>query len=282
MRLITNFAASEWSFKTAMLKTFFADSASQQHGFVKAFDDQVDQFQLGRDGRLSPIDSELFYAINRYLKGLDPEFDIGSQVLPAIVWLRLAFRYWLSFGGSSGTCLALYEKWRTAKQRNGRLCLVAPKHVALKIRSGEFYGEDLRIDHSCYSLDVFLSAEKLRLEGLAVPWRVVVVEPESHHQARHETTTSVQRRSYEASVGVGRYHHAKEVIRAAAESGALGRKLSQKIDQTTQRYLYEGRRQDLRDDLRKKGFEIAAGPDLTLKLISRFVQCRKASVSSRK
>lgn len=264
-----------------MQHVFFADQVAERAGFAGALGKYIDALRLGTPHPLRADDRKRFSEVSGYLKSLDPDFDVGNQVLPAILWLRFAFKYWFKFGGASSTCLAMYGKWRNKKHHNSRLCLVAPDHVAAKIERGELDSKDIQNSHDCYSLDVFLYVESLGPDEMSTPWRVVVVKPGSDSNKSEKNTSPKRTRSYEASVGSEVYRQAEEAIRSAAEHRALGRKLSQRVDKKTRKYLYEGRRADLLASLKAQDFAITAAPELGLKLISRFVQCRKGPVDSR-
>lgn len=264
-----------------MLATVFADAKAQQSDFENDFDDHVDKFFLGRTGRLSKEQCAYFEAVNQYLKLLDPSFNIQNEKLPAIVWLRLVFRIWLMHGGVSNECLASYEKWRVDAVRRNQLILVAPKPLALEIKKGQVSGAAIEMRPDCYTLELFLIAENIEPPGLREPWRVVRVPLENYSQKSEQVAPTVKSRAFQHAVGVARYEQAEKVIRKAAQDRLLGRKLSMTIDKRTNKYLYEGRREDLLADLKAKKCPITAGKEVALKLISHFVQCRKGSVASR-
>ena len=276
-----NFSAPSWSFRTAMLATVFANERAMDPDFGKTFDDHVVQFFSGGKERLRKELCAHFETAHRQIKMLDRNFDVRSEKLPAIVWLRLAFRLWLVVGGSSSKCLASYTEWRSVASRRNQLILVAPESVALKIKHGEISGAEIGACPDCYSLDMFLIAETLHPPGLREPWRVVRVRLENYSDQTKPVVPTNQGRSFQASVGVGRYEQAKAAIQAAAKDRALGRKLSTLVDKKTNKYLYEGRREDLLEALKASKYPITAGKDVALKLISHFVQCRKGSVRSR-
>lgn len=264
-----------------MLATVFADAKAQQSDFENDFDDHVGKFFLGRAGRLSKEQCAYFEAVNHSLKLSDPSFDIQNEKLPAIVWLRLAFRVWLMHGGVSNECLASYEKWRADAVRRNQLILVAPKPLALEIKGGQVSGAAIKMRPDCYTLDLFLIAKNIESPGLREPWRVVRVPFENYSQESEQIAPTAKSRTFQHAVGVARYEQAEKAIRKAAQNRLLGRKLSMTVDKRTNKYLYEGRREDLLADLKAKKCPVTAGKEVALKLISHFVQCRKGSVASR-
>lgn len=265
-----------------MLNTVFADVQVRKATFKRDFDDHLNQFLAGQTEQLSEEYCVYFEAIFRYLSESAPGFDVRNGALPAIVWLRFAYKIWLHVGGVSSECLDSYVKWRAESSRRNRLILVAPESLVLKIERGDFSNAEIQRMHDCYPLDVFLIAEEVQPKGLLDQWRTVEVPVNSDSETSKGIAPVLASRSFQNTVGAGRYQQAENAIRKAAQDRLLGRMLSMAVDKKTNKYLYEGRREELLEALKANGCEIVAGREVALKLISHFVQCRKGSVVSRK
>lgn len=284
-----NFASRAWPFKKAILYTFFANLRVDRPHAVKELDRYVDAFLSGNEDRvrvqLNASDKALLENINRYLKGVDRRLDLAEAAFPAIVWLRLALNFWLQYGSASHICLSNYGKWRRARWQSRQLSLVMPDGVYRNVKSGEFAWEDIESRSDCYAVDLFLQDTDLPEGWLHVPWRVMLVAPDDGDAVLPDgpkaTRADRPKRSYEDSVGAGVYERAKDAFEEIAQSGVLGRKFSRTVDSQTGKYLYEGPRIELFWALKRKKLSFSRSESVSLKVISRFVECRKASVRGR-
>lgn len=284
-----SFASRAWPFKKAILYIFFADLRVKRSGVVNDLDRYVDAFLSGNEDslrvQLDARDKALLENINRYLKSVDRRLDLAKAVFPAIVWLRLAMNFWLEYGDASRTCLSDYGEWRRAKRQNCRFSLVMPDDVYRNVKSGKFTWEDIESRNDCYAVDFFLHDTYLPDGWLHIPWRVMLVAADDGDSGSTEgaraRSQERSKRTYEDSVGVRVYERAKEVFEEIAQSGELGRSFSRTVDPQTGKYLYEGQRIELLRALKKKGLTFSRSKSVSLKVISRFVECRKASVRGR-
>lgn len=281
-----NFSMPSWSFSIAMLATVFANESANEPDFKNTFDEHVVQFLAGVNGRLDEHQAARFQKFYDHVKMLDPDFDVQNDKLPAIVWLNLAFKIWLEIGGAPSQFFDSYTKWRSRVLRRNQLILVAPEPVASNIVKGLISGAEIGTCPDCYSLDMFLIAKAIQPSDLRARWRVVRVPMsvplENYLQKSKQAAPTTKSRTFQEIVGVANYEQAERAIRDAAQDQLLGRKLSRAVDKKTNKYLYQGRREDLLKALKAKGCEIVAGREVALKLISHFVQCRKGSLASRK
>ena len=261
-----------WPFETAFLTVFFADSvnssadyAERLWSYMQAYmDGDSDPRRLG----ITDDDKALCEALNNYLKRINPDLALSSTLRP-IVWIKLAFGFWLHVGHRSECFLKSYQAWRNSNHPLANLAMVVPHNVFNHIAANGFDKDNIPQRENCFALDTFLLCDIDKKMLFKKHWKIYYATGDDK---KKKNVTGA--RSFKDSVGARNYD-AMEALIDTASQNRLIRKISRKKDAVTGKYRFQGQRIDFYNVLNQHYSEnIPCSKAVAVKIISHFVKCR--------
>lgn len=290
-----------WSYASAMLSVFVVAEQRRSSSLAKEFKGYITNFFNESDPRYSEQirhDVLAFRRVNQYLKSVDPDIGIATA-LDMVVWLKLAYDYWASFGvndrnGRVDPDLLAYRRafqdkylrYRGERGHRSRLALVVPDDVFRRLENGELDIDAVEKLDECYALDVFLLCH-LEEGWWSRRWRIWYVEPQLVSQALFDPAIPEQLHSVKTKKRGARFKKGRELQNSLGPENfrKMGRALAEAVDHggfgglleapkySGDQYRFNGTRIELYKKL-KNDFDITESKWSGLKLISFYVLCR--------
>ncbi|NVZ09789.1 hypothetical protein HW932_11005 [Allochromatium humboldtianum] len=293
------FENKKWSFQKAFKVMFVADSV--ESGSSDHFDDLWGYMQCQMDGdihgsfnRIPSDDREICDALALFLKNESRALIKTESKFPPAVWMRLAFKFWISYGSGSKKFLERYDKWRGESGKEFCYVIVSVGDGCNALEQDPNHKASLK-SKAIFSLDKFLFGfvdfDLLYNANWSINFFSMAAinqscgKPKAFAQKSsgkkilkkiipYNEEESDKLRKFKNSVGAKNYNSLKEIIEDAASKGVI-RNLRPRKDSATGRYLYKGQRKSCIEDLKKEYPDaIQCSDSVFLKIISHFIKCR--------